>query len=256
MSIASGFIDRKLYKPLVVVVEPDDEIRNLMVTSLEDAGFRIIAETNPTSALEHLKSSHIDAYVVDMAMPDIDGIAFVQRVNADQPDAVVVIFTFQDDDETHLRAIEVGADDFLSREMTPAIAIERLRNSINRVRRWSVRRTTIVLGNVEIDFEKHEIRRDGVVLPSSTKEISILRLLAEYQGAPVSRDLILSQVWRYDVVPTTRTVDNFILSIRKKIEADPSRPRHLLTVTGIGYKLVLPTTESSTGPSQSKQEGS
>lgn len=232
------------YQPVVVAVEPDDEIRNLMQITLQEYGFRVIAETNPTSALEHLNSSNIDAYIVDMAMPDIDGISFVQLVNSLQPEAVVVIFTFQDDYETHLRAIEVGADDFLSRNTPPPLAIERLRNCINKVRRWSVRRSTITLGKVEIDFEKHEIRRDGQVVPTTVKELSILRLLAEFQGAPASRDVILSRVWKYDVVPTTRTVDNFILSIRKKIEPDPANPKYLLTASGVGYKFILPTPET------------
>lgn len=243
---------RSDYEPLVVVVEPDDEIRTLMTTCLTGSGFRVIGETTPTAALEHMRSGHVDGYVVDMAMPGIDGIAFVQTVNTAQPDAVVVIFTFQDDDETHLRAIEVGADDFLSRTTTPAIAVERLRNCINRVRRWSVRRSTLQLGNVEVDFQKLEMRRDGEIIPTTTKELCILRLLAEHQGAPVRREVILARVWKYDVIPTTRTVDNFIMSLRRKIEVDPTTPKYIQTVTGMGYKFIMSEAHSSTPPSQAQ----
>lgn len=247
---------RYTYEPLVVVVEPDDEIRNMMTTCLTGAGFRVIGETNPTAALEHMRAGHVDGYVVDMAMPGIDGIAFVQTVNTAQPDAVVVIFTFQDDEETHLRAIEFGADDFLSRSTTPTIAIERLRNCINRVRRWSLRRSTLELGSVEVDFQKLEMRSNGVVVPTTTKELYILRLLAEHQGAPVRREVILSQVWKYDVLPTTRTVDNFIMALRRKIEADPSRPTYIQTVPGIGYKFIMPESNTEQQPSQAQAANS
>jgi DNA-binding response OmpR family regulator len=137
--------------------------------------------------------------------------------------------------------LDLGADDYVTKPFSVPELLARIRAIIRRVQKAKAGDLPgeLTFGDIAIDFKCFEARKGKEILNMSRKEFGVLRLLAAREGEVVTRDELLDEVWGYDQYPTTRTVDNHIALIRNKIEDDPSQPRHLITVHGVGYKLVL-----------------
>jgi two-component system, OmpR family, alkaline phosphatase synthesis response regulator PhoP len=228
----------------VLVVEDDPHLAAGVMENLRAEGYETDSAGDGAAALAWLRANRCALIVLDVMLPEIDGLA-VCRTLREQGDTTPVLFlTARGDPADRVRGLEAGGDDYLAKPFHLAEFLARVRAIL---RRWdwyrgaSATAATAVLrfGGNEVDFRAFRARAwNGEAQELTEKEAMILKVLAEHAGEIVSREDLLERVWGYDVFPSTRTVDNFILRLRKRFERDPANPRHFLTVWGVGYRFL------------------
>ncbi|HYL04001.1 MAG TPA: response regulator transcription factor [Steroidobacteraceae bacterium] len=228
----------------VLVVEDDPHLAAGVMENLRAEGFEVATAGDGGEALAWLRTNRCALVVLDVMLPGVDGLA-VCRTMRDQGDSTPVLFlTARGDPVDRVRGLEAGGDDYLAKPFHLQEFLLRVRAIL---RRWdwyrsaSATAATAILrfGGNEVDFRAFRARAwNGEAQELTEKEAMILKVLAEHAGEIVSREDLLERVWGYDVFPSTRTVDNFILRLRKRFEKDPANPRHFLTVWGVGYRFL------------------
>jgi DNA-binding response OmpR family regulator len=223
----------------IVIIEDDPAIRMGLEESLTLDGYTISTASDGEEGFKKAQGPNVDLIILDLMLPGKNGMDVCRELRALGNNVLVLMLTSKSDEIDKVLGLEVGADDY----MTKPFSIGELQARIKALLRRSVELKKgvehIVFGSVEIDFAKQELRRAGKLEKCSTKELQILKCFIERESQVVTRETLLDVVWGYDVFPTTRTVDNYILSLRKKIEEIPSEPKHLITAYTSGYKFVL-----------------
>ena len=212
-----------------------------MRTALEDVltreGYRVLTAADGESGLKRALEEKPDLVLLDIMMPQLDGYAVCAELRRLSCPAAILMLTAKGQIEDRVTGLDAGADDYLVKPFSTQELLARTRAVLRRARRQARLPAKLKFGAVEIDLVRHSATRAGKPLHLTAKEFAMLRLMAETPGEPVSRERFLDAVWGYTAMPTTRTVDNHLASLRGKIEPDPDSPRWLLTVHGIGYKL-------------------
>ena len=228
----------------VLVVEDDANLAAGVMENLRAEGYEVSVAGEGEQALAWLGSHSCALVILDVMLPGADGLT-VCRTLRERGDTTPVLFlTARGDPADRVRGLEAGGDDYLAKPFHLQEFLLRVRAIL---RRWDWYRSasatadTAVLrfGGNEVDFRVFRARAwTGEAQELTEKEAMILKVLAEHTGQIVSREDLLERVWGYDVFPSTRTVDNFILRLRKRFERDPANPRHFLTVWGVGYRFL------------------
>jgi len=227
-------------KRRILVVEDDAHLADGLRINLQLEGYQPMLAGTAEEGLEFWKRGGVDLILLDVMLPGMDGFAFCRRVR-DSGDRVPVLFlTARSAGDDRIRGLEEGGDDYMVKPFELKELLARIKSMFRRQDWLQEQQVADVLtfGDVTVDLRRFEARRRRGVVKLKEKEIMILRLLAERDGEPVDRETILDRVWGYGAYPTTRTVDNFILSLRKAVEKDHARPRFIRTVHGVGYRLV------------------
>ncbi len=176
--------------------------------------------------------------VLDVMLPEMNGYDVCKQLRSEGIQFPILMLTGKGEEIDKVLGLELGADDYLTKPFSIRELIARIKALL---RRQSDLRTEInesQFGNVHVDFKKQEAKKKGKSLNMSSKEFQLLKYFIEHEGEVITRARLLDDVWGFEVTPTTRTVDNYILSLRKKIEDKPSQPKHLLTIHTAGYKFV------------------
>ncbi len=221
----------------VLLIEDEVPMRTVLRDILETEGFRVLTAADGEMGLEMAIHEKPDLILLDIMLPKLDGFALCAELRKLAITTPVLMLTAKGQVEDRVTGLDSGADDYLVKPFSTDELLARVRALLRRVRRHSRIATSLVLGDVLIDLIKHTARRGHQTLSLTAKEFAMLRLLAEADGEPVTRDRFLDVVWGYTAFPTTRTVDNHIASLRTKIEPDPENPRWIKTVHGVGYRL-------------------
>ncbi|MCX6556218.1 MAG: response regulator transcription factor [Candidatus Aminicenantes bacterium] len=224
--------------PLILIVEDDLTIREGIADALRFHGFEVVASGEGKPGLEMAMRLNIDLAVLDLMLPDLDGLTICRKIKDVKPQVAVILLTVRGQESDKLLGFEMGADDYLTKPFSLKELLARIRVALKRGRVAGVGLDELAIGTVRVDFTRFIIRRDNEELSMTAKECAILRLLANVPGRVIGREQIIEAVWKGEYEPTTRTVDNFILKLRQKIEETPENPRHILTVHGAGYKLL------------------
>jgi two-component system, OmpR family, alkaline phosphatase synthesis response regulator PhoP len=229
----------------VLVVEDDANLAAGVMENLRAEGYEVSLAGDGEQALIWL-GAHLCALVIlDVMLPGADGLTVCRTLRERGNTTPVLFLTARGDPADRVRGLEAGGDDYLAKPFHLQEFLLRVRAIL---RRWDWYRSvsatadTAVLrfGGNEVDFRVFRARAwTGEAQELTEKEAMILKVLAEHAGQIVSREDLLERVWGYDVFPSTRTVDNFILRLRKRFEKDPANPRHFLTVWGVGYRFLL-----------------
>ncbi|TLY80994.1 MAG: response regulator transcription factor [Gammaproteobacteria bacterium] len=228
----------------VLVVEDDPHLAAGVAENLRAEGYEVHAVMDGRQALDWLRDEQCGLIVLDVMLPEIDGFGVCRTLREQGNNTPVLFLTARGDPADRVRGLEAGGDDYLAKPFHLQEFLLRVRAIL---RRWdwyrsaSATAATAVLrfGGNEVDFRAFRARSwNGVSQELTEKEAMILKVLAERPGEIVSREDLLERVWGYDVFPSTRTVDNFILRLRKRFEHDPASPRHFLTVWGVGYRFI------------------
>ena len=224
----------------IMVVEDDEHLADGIRLNLELEGYEPVMAASAEEGLHFWKRGRINLILLDVMLPGMDGFEFCRRIR-DTGDHVPVLFlTARGRDEDRIRGLETGGDDYITKPFNLQELLARIKGIFRRqewVRDSSVSKL-LVIGDCRVDLAAMTASSPRGTTALKEKETLILRVLAEKRGEPVKRRTILDRVWGYDAYPTTRTVDNFILNLRKVVEKDPTEPQHILTVHGVGYKLV------------------
>jgi DNA-binding response OmpR family regulator len=182
---------------------------------------------------------HPDIVLLDIMMPKLDGFTVCSELRRLSQNVPVLMLTAKGQVDDRVSGLDAGADDYLVNPFSTEELLARMRALLRRSKRQGSAPAKLVMGHVVVDFARQTALNGKRELHLTAKEFSVLRLLAETQGQPVSRERFLDVVWGYASFPTTRTVDNHIASLRSQIEPDPDSPRWIKTVHGVGYKLDL-----------------
>ncbi|HUJ52679.1 MAG TPA: response regulator transcription factor [Steroidobacteraceae bacterium] len=228
----------------VLVVEDDPHLAAGVMENLRAEGYEVTSAGTGEQALEWLATHGCALIVLDVMLPGVDGFGVCRSLRERGDSTPVLFLTARGDPADRVRGLEAGGDDYLAKPFHLQEFLLRVRAI---VRRWewyrsaSATAATALLrfGGNEVDFRAFRARAwNGEAQELTEKEAMILKVLAEHGGEIVSREDLLERVWGYDVFPSTRTVDNFILRLRKRFEKDPANPRHFLTVWGVGYRFL------------------
>ena len=228
----------------VLVVEDDANLAAGVMENLRAEGYEVSLAGDGEQALTWLAAHGCALVVLDVMLPGADGLTVCRTLRARGNTTPVLFLTARGDPADRVRGLEAGGDDYLAKPFHLQEFLLRVRAIL---RRWDWYRSasatadTAVLrfGGNEVDFRVFRARAwTGETQELTEKEAMILKVLAEHTGQIVSREDLLERVWGYDVFPSTRTVDNFILRLRKRFEKDPANPRHFLTVWGVGYRFL------------------
>lgn len=228
----------------ILLVEDEDQIRSLLEMNLEMEGFEVIAATNGKDAIKAFKEQHFDLIILDIMLPGIDGIGVCEQIRLTNSEVPIIFLTAKDTAEERVKGLKKGADDYLTKPFDLEELIIRVKNLL---KRSGTDKSNEIQGIFSFDkywinFKTYEAKTNEGTVNLTQKEALLLKLLIERKNEVVSRNKILQSVWGYDVYPSTRTIDNFILSFRKYFEPNPKKPEFFLSVRGIGYKFVEDST--------------
>ncbi|MEZ6187917.1 MAG: response regulator transcription factor [Planctomycetota bacterium] len=224
----------------VLIVEDELALAQGIQFNLEQEGFRVEHRGDGEAGLERLLGPGVDLVLLDVMLPGIDGFQVLERARAAGSGVPVILLTARGEDVDVIRGLELGADDYVTKPFSVGQLIARIRAVLRRRSPTpDAAPQTLTCGAATVDLERCAIVRDGVRHALTATELAILRLLLDPPGKVVSRNEILDHVWGQGSYPSTRTVDNHVARIRKKLEPDPAQPRVLVTVHGVGYRIVL-----------------
>ena len=221
----------------LLVIEDELPMRTALVETLAAEGYRVKAAADGIAGLEVACTEAFDLVLLDVMMPGLDGYAVCREMRKRGRDMPVLMLTAKGQVDDRVDGLDSGADDYLVKPFSLKELLARVRALLRRREREQAVPELLEIGGAAVDFQKARLIRDGKTHPLSEKETGMLRLLASHAGETMSREKFLDVVWGYNSFPSTRTVDNFIAALRAKLEADPAKPQHLITVRGVGYRL-------------------
>ncbi len=225
----------------LLVVEDEATVLETLVYNLRRQGYEVHTAVDGPAALKKARSLHPDLILLDVMLPKMDGFE-VCRILRQEITAPILMLTARTDEIDRVIGLEVGADDYLTKPFSMRELMARVKALLRRVRldREAMSRPAerrLVFDDLTIDLDRHEVLRNGEPLPLKPKEYELLLFLARNRGIVLSRNLILERVWGWDYVGGSRTADVHIRWLREKIEDDPSNPRRIVTVRGVGYRF-------------------
>jgi DNA-binding response OmpR family regulator len=225
----------------ILVVEDDRAILRGLVDNLEYESYEVSTATDGVEGYRLIREQKPDLIILDLMLPRMSGYELCRKVRAEGDATPILMLTARGEEMDRVLGLDLGADDYVTKPFSVPELMARVRALLRRAQaaRSSPLPDELRFDDVVIDFRSFEARKGNEELKLSRKEFGVLRLLAARMGQVVTRDELLNEVWGYDQYPTTRTVDNHIASLRAKLEDDPAEPRHLLTMHGVGYKLVV-----------------
>ena len=223
----------------ILIIEDETPMRTALADLLAAEGYRVLSAADGETGLQRALTDKPDLILLDVMMPKLDGFSVCAELRRLANDVPVVMLTAKGQIEDRVNGLDVGADDYVVKPFSSEELLARVRALLRRVERKAKALAKLKLGEIEIDLVRQTATGGRKVIQLKAKEFAMLRLLAEAEGEPVTRERFLDVVWGYGAFPTTRTVDNHIASLRAKIEADPESPRWLKTVHGVGYRLEL-----------------
>jgi len=233
-------MDTTAPKPRVLLVEDEASLRSTLKLNFELDGYDVTVASTGPDALERMRGARFDAVVMDVMLPEMDGFTVVETVRLDGNATPVLFLTARTAAADRIRGLKAG-DDHLGKPFDLEELRLRLAKLVQRAQDHSP--NTVIeeytFGGNHVDFRSFEARgQDGKVHKLGQRELMLIRLLVEREGEVVSREEILQKVWGYNVFPTTRTVDNFIVGFRKYFEPDPREPKYFHSIRGVGYRFT------------------
>ncbi len=223
----------------ILLVEDEENIREIIKFNLELEDYEVIAAIDGRRALKYFAEQHFDLIILDVMLPELDGFQVCEQIRLTNAEVPIIMLTAKDTSADRVAGLKRGADDYLTKPFNLEELLLRVSNLIKRSQRHSSITTEVMeFGHNQVNFSTFEAKGTSGDFVLTKKEAMLLKLLLDRKNEVVSRQQILQFVWGYDVYPSTRTIDNFILSFRKYFEIDPANPVFFQSVRGIGYKFV------------------
>lgn len=222
--------------PCVLIVDDEPAIRRLLRTTLGSQSWRTIEAATGAAALRMATEEHPDIVLLDLGLPDLDGAEVLRRLRADRPGLPVVILSVRDDERGKVAALEAGADDYVTKPFSMAELIARMRNAMRHALQQQGTAPVFVSADLRVNLVRRQVFRGEEEIRLSPREWDILRMLVQYAGRVLTHQTIMGQLW--GAGGDVQQLRVYIRQIRQKIENDPERPRHIVTETGVGYRLV------------------
>ena len=228
--------DHKMARILIVEDEPN------MVAGLRDnfeyEGYEVITATDGVAGLERALNEAPDLVVLDVMMPRLSGLEVCKQLKSKRPSIPIIMLTARGQEVDKVVGLELGADDYVTKPFSIRELLARVKAVLRRAQTVPKEQERYSFGDVEVNLRSCQVSRKGKALDFSSKEFELLKYFLCHPGEALSRDRLLEEVWGYESLSSTRTVDAHIVRLRQKIEPNPEDPRFILTVHGTGYKFV------------------
>jgi len=226
----------------LLVVEDDRNVGATLVERLQAAGYRVTLAESAERARQAWRAQPPQLVLLDVGLPDGNGFDLAVELRAAVPQSALIFLTAHGNPDDRVRGLELGADDYLTKPFHFRELLLRIQNCLKRAQDLAElpgeMRGVVRIGRARVDFERFSAEADGATHALTHKECAVLRLLASRVGKAVSRDEILDRAWSADEFPTSRTVDNFIVRLRRLVEPDADEPRVIRSIRGVGYLLT------------------
>jgi two-component system, OmpR family, alkaline phosphatase synthesis response regulator PhoP len=221
----------------ILVIEDDRATRKALQQLFEPEGYTVETAQDGAQGLAAFRTARPNFVILDLRMPMMGGQDVCRQIRKESEEVPILILTGSADEVDRVLLLELGADDYVTKPFSPKEVLARVRAVLRRARR-SPAVEQVYFGDVSVDFSKMEVYRAGRAVSLTPQEFKVLKYFSQNPERVVSRDQLLSDVWGYNSYPSTRTVDSHILTLRQKLEKDPTHPVHFLTVHNAGYKFV------------------
>ncbi|MEI2760166.1 MAG: response regulator transcription factor [Bacteroidia bacterium] len=225
----------------ILLVEDEQTLSETIKLNLEMEGYYVNAIGDGKTAIKVFKEARYNLVILDVMLPEISGFTVCEAIRLENLDVPILFLSAKNHPNDRITGLKLGGDDYLTKPFNLEELLLRVHNLIRRstANKDATSLSTYNLNNNQINFAQLEIKRaDGTTTHLTKKESLLLKLLIEKRNEVVSREHILETVWGYDIYPSTRTIDNFIVTFRKYFEPDPSNPKYFISVRGVGYKFA------------------
>lgn len=223
----------------ILVIEDEPEMQRGLRDNLEFEGYDVVVIGDGKKGLQTILDKKFDLILLDVMLPGMSGFDVCKKARAEGIITPIIMLTAKGEEVDKILGLEFGADDYITKPFGLRELLARLKAVLRRTPSEKISTAKkITLGLLEIDFDSYTASKKGKSVALTSKDFEILRYLWQHQQQVISRDDLLKHVWGYDESISSRTVDNFIVKLRKNIEKDPSRPNHIVTIHGTGYKLI------------------
>jgi len=226
----------------ILLVEDEENLQEALKLNLELEDYEVTSAWNGVEALDLVQREHFDLMILDVMLPELDGISVCETIRLQNNDIPILILSAKNSSADRVLGLKKGADDYLTKPFNLEELLLRVSKLLQKSKQLSARKPVeqvYTFGKNTVDFSSLECStKDGSKITLTKKEIMLLKLLIENKNEVVTREKILQSVWGYNVYPTTRTIDNFILNFRKYFEEDSRNPRYFHSIRGIGYKFT------------------
>ena len=229
-------------KPSILLVEDEENLHEALKLNLELEGYEITSAFTGGEALQKVQGEYFDLIILDVMLPDVDGISITETIRVQNNHVPILMLSAKNTSSDRVLGLKKGADDYLTKPFNLEELLLRVQKLIEKNKKMQDKDSvgnTYQFGGHTIDFDAQQaVTKEGQNIQLSKKEAMLLKLLIENKNDVVPREKILQTVWGYNVYPTTRTIDNFILNFRKYFEHDSRNPRYFHSVRGVGYKYT------------------
>jgi DNA-binding response OmpR family regulator len=222
---------------MILVIEDDPRIQKALHRQFTTEGYEVHVASDGTQGLASCKSLKPAGVVLDLMLPGMSGRDVCREIKAWSANTPVVILSAVSEVADKVLLLELGADDYVTKPFSPRELMARVQAAIRRTNR-STETNRVTFGNITADFSGMEVFKNGSPVVLTAHEIKLLKYFVDHAERVITREELLNDVWGYTSYPTTRTVDNQIMKLRQKLEADPAKPLYFRTMHGIGYKFV------------------
>jgi DNA-binding response OmpR family regulator len=226
-----------MYK--ILIVEDEEDLLKGLEINLRQEGYQVLKATRGDEGLKLALAENPHLIILDVMLPEMSGLDVCRELRQKGIEVPIIMLTAKGEEIDRVVGLEIGADDYVTKPFGLRELLARIRVQLRRHPPHTQEYLTRYrFGDIEIDFEKFQATHNDEPFELSAKEFDILHLLIRYRGEVVTRDRLLEEIWGYESNPTTRTVDNHILKLRKKLEDDPANPKYILSIYGQGYKFI------------------
>ncbi|MBI4820009.1 MAG: response regulator transcription factor [Deltaproteobacteria bacterium] len=221
----------------ILIVEDDESILAGLEMNLVVEGYRVLVARDGRHGIATFENERPDLVLLDIMLPGLNGFEILERIRAKDQTVPVLMLSAKDSEPDKVEGLGLGADDYVTKPFALKELLARINAALRRPRLRVSATETIRFGEVAVDTHAQKVRRNGIEVPLTAKEYDLLVCLARSNGRVLSRDQILTAVWGHAYEGTERTVDNFVARLRDKLELDPTAPKHIQTVRGVGYRF-------------------
>lgn len=228
-------------KQRILLVEDEENLLETIKLNLEMDGYEVVCAVSGSEGIDLFNTNRIDLVLLDIMLPEVDGFTVCQTIRLKNPRVPIIITTAKNSSADRVQGLRLGADDYLAKPFNLEELLLRVQNLLRRSKMQdsNLKVQEYEFGGNKVNFATFEVESyNGTTARLSERENRLLRLLIERKNEVISRDEILETVWGYDVYPSTRTIDNYILAFRKYFEENPKDPKYIHSVRGVGYKFT------------------
>lgn len=222
----------------ILLIEDDPSLALGLCDTLRFEGFQVAHARTGAEGVARARERKPDCIILDLMLPDTNGYRVCEKIRSQDALVPIIMLTARSQEADKIRGLESGADDYVTKPFSVGELVARIRAMFRRLERGSRTTAEIKIGEATVDLGAQTLHRGREIIKLSFYEVQLLKLLHERAGQPVGREEILDKVWGMEAAPHNRTVDNFVVKLRKKLEPKPDEPQHILTVYGVGYRLV------------------